>query len=61
MLHGAAVQMDEYGVKAAAATVAESWGTGGEEPEFFAIDRPFLFFVYDEPTGFVLYSGRFAG
>jgi serine protease inhibitor len=55
------VQLDENGVKASAATVAESWGTGGEEPEFFAIDRPFLFFVYDEPTGFVLYSGRFAG
>jgi serine protease inhibitor len=46
---------------AVAATVAESWETG--EPEFYsvAIDRPFLFFVYDEPTGFVLYSGRFSG
>lgn len=61
VLHGAAVKMDEHGVEAAAATAAESWDTGS--PEFYdgRLDRPFLFFVYDEPTGFVLYSGRFAG
>lgn len=61
VLHGAAVKMDEHGVEAAAATAAESWDTGS--PDFYSavLDRPFLFFVYDEPTGFVLYSGRFAG
>lgn len=61
VLHGAAVQMDEHGVKAAAATAAESWDSGA--PEFYSalLDRPFLFFVYDHDTEFVLYSGRFAG
>lgn len=61
VLHGAAVQMDEHGVKAAAATAAESWDTGS--PGFYdgLLDRPFLFFVYDQGTDFVLYSGRFAG
>jgi serpin B len=61
VLHGAAVQMDEHGVKAAAATAAESWDSGAPEFYWAVLDRPFLFFVYDEPTGFVLYSGRFAG
>jgi serine protease inhibitor len=63
VLHGAAVQMDEKGIKAAAATVNEIWVTGGEaEPDFdVVLDRPFLFFIYDRDTEFVLYSGRFAG
>lgn len=62
VLHGAAVQMDDKGIKAAAATAAESWDTGEPDiPTDVRLDRPFLFFVYDRPTGFVLYSGRFAG
>jgi hypothetical protein len=61
VLHGAAVQMDENGVKAAAAGAAESWDSGGPEGSYAVLDRPFLFFVYDESTEFVLSSGRFAG
>jgi serine protease inhibitor len=62
VFHGAAVEMDEKGIKAAAATVNEGWNDGGEpEPtRVLTIDRPFLFFVYDDATQFVLYSGRWA-
>lgn len=61
VLHGAALEMDHKGIKAAAATVSEGWCTGETGPErTLEIDRPFLFFVYDRPTGFVLYSGRYS-
>lgn len=60
--HGAAVELDHKGIKAAAASVNEGWSDGGEpEPELeLTIDRPFLFFVYDAATQYVLYSGRYA-
>ncbi len=63
VLHGAAVQMDEKGVRAAAATTVEHWTSGGEVEELIDVrlDRPFLFFVYDRSTNFVLFSGRFTG
>lgn len=62
VFHGAAVEIDRIGIKAAAATVNEGWNDGGEpEPELtLVLDRPFLFFVYDRATSFVLYSGRWA-
>ncbi|OQX67808.1 MAG: hypothetical protein B6A08_13625 [Sorangiineae bacterium NIC37A_2] len=60
LIHGAGVVMDEGGLEAVAATVAEEWGDGGFEPTTrpFAIERPFLFFVFDTATRFVLFSGR---
>ena len=64
VLHSAAVEIDEKGVKAAAATLNEGWVTGTGPPPLdvtLTFDRPFLFFVYDGPTGLVLYSGRYAG
>ncbi len=62
VLHGAAVELDERGIKAAAATVNENWGSSAPDIDFtVTFDRPFLFFVFDETTGFVLYSGRYAG
>jgi serpin B len=62
VFHGAAVQIDHKGIKAAAATVAEGWSDGEPSPETtIVVDRPFLFFVYDRATSFVLYSGRWAG
>lgn len=62
VLHGAAVEIDAKGIKAAAATVNEGWNDSGEpEPELeITIDRPFVFFVYDQTTQYVLYSGRYA-
>jgi serpin B len=63
IFHGAAVEMDEKGIKAAAATVVFGDGDSAPEPpeEFFHIDRPFLFFVHDSETGFALFSGRYQG
>jgi hypothetical protein len=64
VLQGAALQLDEKGIKAAAAAVDEGWdsGTGPGEPlAEVALDRPFLFFVYDRPTNHVLFSGRYGG
>lgn len=63
VLHGAAVEMDEKGIKAAAATVVFGDGDAAPEPpeEAFLIDRPFLFFVHDAETGFALFSGRYQG
>ncbi len=63
IFHGAAVQMDEDGIKAAAATVVFGDGDSAPDPpqEFFHIDRPFLFFVHDPETGFALFSGRYQG
>jgi len=60
VLHGSAVVIDEKGIKAAAATVAEEWSDGGPEPDqTIQLNRPFLFFVVDNATNFVLYNGRF--
>ena len=61
VLHGAAIEIDEHGIKAAAATVVESWDTSSPEGLYVLINRPFLFFAYDHETDFVLFSGRYAG
>lgn len=64
VLHSAAVELDEKGIKAAAATANESWEDGGGPSEAdvsIVLDRPFLFFAYDRDTDFVLYSGRYTG
>lgn len=63
IFHGAAVEMDEKGIKAAAATVVFGDGDSAPDPpeEHFHIDRPFLFFVHDVETGFAIFSGRYQG
>jgi len=63
MLHGAALEIDEKGIKAAAASANENWESSGvEDVELeIVLDRPFLIFVYDRATQFVLFSGRFEG
>jgi serpin B len=55
------VQVDEHGTKAAAATEGSASATAlreRAEPERFAVDRPFLFAIRDNPTGAVLFIGR---
>lgn len=54
--HEAIVEVDEDGTRAAAATavVVQTRGT----PRSIEVNRPFLFFVIDEPTGSVLFGGR---
>jgi serpin B len=53
--HEAFVEVDEEGTRAAAATgvaVADSHGPS------ISVDRPFLFFIVDKPTGSILFLGR---
>lgn len=63
VVHSALIEVDEKGTRAAAATVASGGGLGGgsskppEERFRFVADRPFLFVVYDQVTGAVLFSG----
>lgn len=58
------IKVDEKGTEMAAATDVEimitSPGPGMERPKDvrFVLDRPFLFFVTDQPTGAVLMAGR---
>ncbi len=60
VFHEAFVAVDEEGTEAAAATgVVGGTTSAPPEPEVtLHIDRPFLFFIVDEPTGTVLFLGR---
>ncbi|WP_437507476.1 serpin family protein [Sorangium sp. So ce1099] len=65
VIHKVVIDVDEEGTKAAAATavvvgtVSGSSG-GGEpiEPATIVLDRPFFFFITDQATGAILFSGR---
>ncbi len=63
LLGGAAVRIDDNGVTAAGAGAAEGWVTAGPpEPDLeVALDRPYVFFVYDRDSNALLFDGRFAG
>lgn len=58
--HKAFVKVDEKGTEAAAATAIIAAAGGGPPPKpmELKVDRPFLFFVIDKPTGLVLFMGR---
>jgi serpin B len=60
--HQANVSVDEAGTEAAAATVANMQATAApvEPPVEVTVDRPFLFFIRDVPTGAVVFVGRVA-
>jgi serpin B len=61
VLHKAFVNVDEKGTEAAAATVLGSRAGAGARAEptvEVRIDRPFLFWIVDRPTGTLLFSGR---
>ncbi len=56
VIHKAFVAVDELGTEASAAT-----GVVGEivsMPQMARLDRPFIFLIYDAPTGSVLFVGR---
>lgn len=57
--HKAFVAVDEEGTEAAAAT-AVALNESASPPVTLTFDRPFLFAVYDKPTGQVLFFGRVA-
>ena len=59
VLHKAFVSVDEAGTEAAAATAVIVGLTAvPPEPVTFTIDRPFIFFIRDIPTGSIIFVGR---
>lgn len=56
--HKAFVAMNEEGTEAAAATAVVGRDVSAPPPAVFTLDRPFLFFIHDEPTGQILFAGR---
>ncbi len=58
VLHKAFVSVNEAGTEAAAATAVVVRDTSAPEPAEITMDRPFLFFIVDEPTGQLLFLGR---
>ncbi|MCB9933514.1 MAG: serpin family protein [Planctomycetes bacterium] len=58
VLHEAVVIVNEDGTEAAAATIVEMKAGGmPPKPWVMTCDRPFLFFITDEPTGAILFMG----
>jgi serpin B len=57
--HKAFVAVDEEGTEASAAT-AVALNESASPPVTLTFDRPFLFAIYDKPTGQVLFFGRVA-
>jgi serpin B len=60
LLHKALITVDETRTEAAAATVGfMAFGAiESTEPVVFKIDRPFIFLIYDIPTGTILFLGK---
>jgi serpin B len=56
--HKAFVAMNEEGTEAAAATAVVGRDESAPPPATFTLDRPFLFFIHDKPTGQILFAGR---
>jgi serpin B len=59
VLHKAFIAVDEKGTEAAASTII-FMGLGALMPQgiILRIDRPFLYFIRDVPTGTILFMGR---
>ena len=59
VIHKAFVKVDEKGTEAAAATAVIMNDESAPEPvDPFIMDRPFVFFIRDIPTGQILFVGR---
>jgi len=62
IVHKAYVDVDEEGTEAAAVTAIAMLAQGMPEekpaPPEFKVDRPFIFFIYDQPTKTVLFLGK---
>ncbi len=58
VLHKGFVGIDENGTEAAAATAVVIGPTSVPEQATMVVDRPFLFFIKDKPTGAILFVGR---
>jgi serpin B len=61
ILHRATIDVMEDGTEAAAATAVEFAVVSAprpENPEVFRVDHPFLFYIFDDATGAILFQGR---
>jgi serpin B len=58
VLHKGFVAIDEKGTEAAAATAVVIGPTSVPQPATLVVDKPFLFFIRDLPTGAILFVGR---
>ena len=58
IFHQTFVAVDEEGTEASAATAVIGRDVSAPPPADFFLDRPFLFLIYDEPTGQILFVGR---
>jgi serpin B len=58
ILHKSFIDVNEEGTEAAAATAVVMTDTAIGEVRTIDVDRPFLFWVYDVPTGALLFVGR---
>ncbi len=59
VFHDAFINVTEKGTEAAAAT-AVVVGAGAAAPTGLVVNatRPFIYFLYDQPTGAILFMGR---
>ena len=57
-VHKAFVAVDEKGTEAAAATGIAMATAAMMNPPEVKVDRPFLFFIYEQGTGTILFAGR---
>jgi serpin B len=59
VVHRAVIDVTEEGTEAAAATAITMMAASARPmAEPFVVDRPFLFYIVDEPTGAILFEGR---
>ena len=58
VLHKGFISIDEKGTEAAAATAVIVGDTSAPEPATLVVDKPFVFFIRDIPTGAILFVGR---
>ena len=57
IIHSARIKVNEEGTEAAAAKVWQTMGVSPEKEILFHVNRPFLFFIVDRPTGVILFLG----
>jgi serpin B len=58
VVHKAYVAVDEKGTEAAAATGVAMTASAVFNPPVVKVVRPFLFFIYDQKSGTILFVGR---
>jgi len=60
VVHQAFIEVNEEGAEAAAATavIVSVYSSVGSGPTVFKADHPFIFFIIDNRTDMILFSGK---